>query len=102
MTGLAAGIFLGTLTALLVLPRHGSAEEVADRPRTSLLDTSMSLALLGLYVQLDILVAPSVLTLTFNQPVAPDIVTVTLQVDGSAVALDRPSVADATQPCGSI
>jgi hypothetical protein len=60
VTGLAAGIFLGTATALLVLPRHRGAHHVTDRPRTSLLDTSMSLALLGLYVQLDILIAPSV------------------------------------------
>jgi hypothetical protein len=62
VTGLAAGITVGTAVALLALrfpmaraPRH-------ERPRTSLIGTSLTLALLGLYVQADVLIAPSVLS----------------------------------------
>ncbi len=62
VTGLAAGITVGTAVALLALrfpmaraPRH-------ERPRTSLIGASLTLALLGLYVQADVLIAPSVLS----------------------------------------
>jgi hypothetical protein len=61
VTGLAAGLCAGTIVALATLPRWRSGTATSDRPRTSLLDTSLSLALLGLYVQLDVLIAPSVL-----------------------------------------
>jgi len=61
VTGLAAGICAGTAVALVALPFPRSLVDEIDRPRTSLVDTSLSLALLGLYVQLDVLIAPSVL-----------------------------------------
>jgi hypothetical protein len=60
VTGLAAGLCGGTIVALIVLPYRRRRGSVEDRPRTSLVDTSLSLAILGLYVQLDVLVAPSV------------------------------------------
>jgi len=60
VTGLAFGLCAGTLVALVVIPRSSSAVAREDRPRTSLTSTSASLALLGLFVQLDVLVAPSV------------------------------------------
>jgi hypothetical protein len=60
VTGLAAGICVGTAAALVALPNPRELVTRKDRPRTSLLDTSLSLALLGLYVQLDVLIAPSV------------------------------------------
>jgi hypothetical protein len=60
VTGLAAGICVGTAVALFALPYPRSLVDQIDRPRTSLVDTSLSLALLGLYVQLDVLIAPSV------------------------------------------
>ena len=59
ITGLAAGITASIALALaLVRQRHSSAGE-AERPLTSLLDTSLTLGLLGLLVQLDILIVPS-------------------------------------------
>jgi len=61
VTGLAAGLCAGTAVALLALPRPQTDVSVLDRPRTSIIDTSLSLALLGFYVQLDVLIAPSVL-----------------------------------------
>jgi len=61
VTGLAAGLCVGTAVALIALPNPHSHDSLLDRPRTSLIDTSLSLALLGLYVQFDVLVAPSVL-----------------------------------------
>ena len=61
MTGLAAGLCVGTAVALIALPYPQTDVSVLDRPRTSIIDTSLSLALLGFYVQLDVLIAPSVL-----------------------------------------
>ena len=61
VTGLALGLCAGTVIALLILPRWQSDVSLVDRPRTSLTATSASLALLGLFVQLDVLVAPSIL-----------------------------------------
>jgi GT2 family glycosyltransferase len=60
-TGLALGLCAGTVIALLILPQWQSDVSLVDRPRTSLTATSASLALLGLFVQLDVLIAPSVL-----------------------------------------
>jgi GT2 family glycosyltransferase len=60
VTGLALGLCAGTVVALLVLPEWRSDITLVDRPRTSLTATSASLALLGLFVQLDVLIAPSV------------------------------------------
>ena len=62
VTGLALGLCAGTVIALLILPEWRSEVVLRDRPRTSLSATSASLALLGLFVQLDVLLAPSVLT----------------------------------------
>jgi hypothetical protein len=61
LTGLSAGLCAGTATALIALPSPGSLGDKNDRPRTSLIATSLALALLGLYVQVDVLIAPSVL-----------------------------------------
>jgi hypothetical protein len=61
VTGLAAGVTVGTTVALIVLRMPATEASRQDRPRTSLLDTSLTLALLGMYVQLDVLIAPSVL-----------------------------------------
>jgi GT2 family glycosyltransferase len=62
VTGLALGLCAGTVIALLVLPEWRNDVALRDRPRTSLSATSTSLALLGLFVQLDVLIAPSVLS----------------------------------------
>jgi hypothetical protein len=59
--GLATGLCVGTLVALVALPNRGAQGIRENRPRTSLVDTSLTLALLGLYVQFDILVSPSIL-----------------------------------------
>jgi GT2 family glycosyltransferase len=61
VTGLAFGLCAGTAIALVVLPELRSDVSLQDRPRTSLTATSASLVLLGLFVQLDLLIAPSVL-----------------------------------------
>ena len=61
VTGLAFGLCAGTAIALLALPEWRTDVILQDRPRTSLTATSASLALLGLFVQLDVLIAPSVL-----------------------------------------
>jgi glycosyltransferase involved in cell wall biosynthesis len=61
VTGLALGICAGTAVALVVVPRWRSDATLVERPRTSLTATSASLALLGLFVQLDVLIAPSVI-----------------------------------------
>ncbi|HUE06862.1 MAG TPA: glycosyltransferase [Acidimicrobiales bacterium] len=58
--GVALGLCAGTAVALLVLPGWSSEVTLVDRPRTSLTAASLSLALLGLFVQLDVLIAPSV------------------------------------------
>jgi GT2 family glycosyltransferase len=60
VTGLAVGLCAGTVVALFVAPKWRSDVKLVDRPRTSLTATSASLALLGLFVQLDVLIAPSV------------------------------------------
>jgi hypothetical protein len=62
VTGLAAGITVGTAVALLVLRLPMARAPRRERPRTSLIGTSLTLALLGLYVQVDVLIAPSVLS----------------------------------------
>jgi hypothetical protein len=59
ITGLSAGITASiALVFLFARHRHEDAAE-AERPLTSLLDTSLTLGLLGLLTQLDILVVPS-------------------------------------------
>ena len=62
VTGLALGLCAGTTIAFLALPPWRPDGSLQDRPRTSMTATSASLALLGLFVQLDILMAPSVVS----------------------------------------
>jgi hypothetical protein len=60
LTGLSAGLLAGTAVALVTMPRHSSlTSEVTQRPMTTMFHTWIALALLGLFVQLDILLAPT-------------------------------------------
>ena len=60
LTGLSAGLLAGTAVAWATVPRRSSpATEVTQRPITTMFHTWIALALLGLFVQLDILLAPS-------------------------------------------
>ena len=60
LTGLAAALAVATGVALLAVPRQAQAGSVTIRRTTSLLHTWLTLVLLGVLVQLDVLVAPSV------------------------------------------
>jgi hypothetical protein len=62
LDGLSLGIALATCIALIAIPSQGSSPLRTARRMTSLLDTWLTLVLLGLFVQLDILLAPRVLT----------------------------------------
>jgi hypothetical protein len=59
ITGLAAGITASIALALLLVRHHHLGAGEAERPLTSLLDTSLTLGLIGLLAQFDILVVPS-------------------------------------------
>jgi len=59
LTGLSAGLLAGTAVAWLTLPGRSPATELKQRPMTTMFHTWIALALLGLLVQLDILLAPS-------------------------------------------
>jgi hypothetical protein len=59
ITGLSLGIALATLVAMVALPSRPTALSATPRPTTSLLNTWLTLVLLGVFVQLDILLAPS-------------------------------------------
>jgi hypothetical protein len=60
LTGLSAGLLAGTAAAWVTVPgRSSPASEVTQRPMTTMFHTWIALALLGLFVQLDILLAPS-------------------------------------------
>jgi hypothetical protein len=59
VTGVAVGCCLGTVVAILLLPSRPVGALSADRPVTSLLHTSLALVLVSLFVQLDVLLAPS-------------------------------------------
>jgi len=61
VTGLALAMFLSTAVAVAALPRRWPVAVAAERPTTSLLDTSLALVLLGVFVQLDVLLAPRAL-----------------------------------------
>ena len=56
------GLAVATGIALIAVPSRRSSPVRTARQMTSLLDTWLALVLLGLFVQLDILIAPSVLT----------------------------------------
>jgi hypothetical protein len=59
-TGLSAGLLAGTAVALATVPVRSTSNEVKQqRPMTTMFHTWIALALLGLFVQLDILLAPS-------------------------------------------
>jgi hypothetical protein len=62
LVGLSAGIALATAVAFLCIPRQVLVAVRTDRKMTSLLHTWIAMVLLGLFVQLDILVAPNVMT----------------------------------------
>jgi hypothetical protein len=62
IAGLAGALALATATALLVLPRRPLDTDGVERPQTSLFNVSVTLVLLGLFVQMDVLLAPSGLT----------------------------------------
>ena len=59
MPGLSAGLLGGTAMAWATVPGRSTINEVRQRPMTTMFDTWVALALLGLFVQLDILLAPS-------------------------------------------
>ena len=59
LTGLSAGLLAGTAVAWATMPGRSPATEVTPRPTTTMFHTWIALALLGLLVQLDILLAPS-------------------------------------------
>jgi len=59
IAGLAGALALATATALVVLPRRPLNTTGVDRPKTSLMNASVTLVLLGLFVQMDVLLAPS-------------------------------------------
>lgn len=59
ITGLAGGLALATVAALVLLPTRAPNEEATPRPMTSLFNASITLVLLGFYVQMDVLMAPS-------------------------------------------
>jgi hypothetical protein len=59
VTGVAIGCCLGTAVAIVLLPTRPVEALTTDRPVTSLLHTSLALVLVSLFVQLDVLLAPS-------------------------------------------
>lgn len=62
MNGLAGGLALATVVALIAVPRKTLQVNRMHRHMTSLAHTWLALVLLGILVQLDILIAPSDLT----------------------------------------
>ncbi len=61
LTGVSAGLALAEVVALLAVPGQAPFAVRTQRQMTSLLDTWLALVLLGLFVQLDILLAPRVM-----------------------------------------
>lgn len=60
--GLAGGLALATIVALIALPSVPPDSNAVERPTTSLFNASVTLVLLGFFVQMDVLMAPSGLT----------------------------------------
>jgi|GEM_PF-2991327 len=60
--GLAGGLAMGTIVALVALPAGPPDSDAVERPMTSLFNASITLVLLGFFVQMDVLMAPSGLT----------------------------------------
>ena len=61
LDGMSAGLAIATVIALIAVPGQAPAAVRTERQMTSLLDTWLALVLLGLFVQLDILLAPRVM-----------------------------------------
>ncbi len=59
LAGLALGLAIATLIAMVSVPSRTVTLKATTRPMTSFLDTWLTLVLLGIFVQLDILTAPS-------------------------------------------
>ena len=59
ITGLAGALTLATVVALVVLPTTPPDINALQRPMTSLFNASIALILLGFFVQMDVLMAPS-------------------------------------------
>jgi hypothetical protein len=59
LDGLALAMFASTVVAIVTLPRQPPIVMTYERPATSLFHSSLALALLGLFVQLDLLIVPS-------------------------------------------
>jgi hypothetical protein len=59
VTGVAVGCCLGTVVAIVLLPNRSVGALTSGQPVTSLLHTSLALVLVSLFVQLDVLLAPS-------------------------------------------
>ena len=62
ITGVAGALALATGVALVTLPTSPPESEAVRRPMTSLFNASITLVLLGFFVQMDVLMAPSGLT----------------------------------------
>jgi hypothetical protein len=59
LDGLGLAMFASTVVAIVTLPPQPPIITTLERPATSLFHASLALALLGLFVQLDLLLAPS-------------------------------------------
>ena len=62
LDGLALAMFLSTMVAIITLPSRQQVTLTFKRPATSLFHASLALALVGVLVQLDLLLAPSAFT----------------------------------------
>lgn len=62
LDGLALAMFASTVVAIVTLPPQPPIATTYERPATSLFHSSLALALLGVFVQLDLLLVPSVFT----------------------------------------
>jgi hypothetical protein len=62
LDGLALAMFASTVVAIVTLPPRPAMATTYERPATSLFHSSIALALLGVFVQLDLLVVPSAFT----------------------------------------
>ena len=62
LDGLALAMFASTVVAIVTLPPQPPIATTYERPATSLFHSSLALALLGVFVQLDLLLVPSAFT----------------------------------------
>jgi hypothetical protein len=66
LDGLGLAMFVSTVVAIVTLPPQPPIVTTLERPATSLFHASLAMVLLGLFVQLDLLLAPS----AFSTPLA--------------------------------